>query len=68
MGKKIDDAQSEFTTLNATRRNQLERPLRQIEDLRKQKGILPEASFSEEEVVIVEDGDDEKNSNLLPNS
>lgn len=68
MGKKIEDAQSEFTALNATRRNQLERPLKQIEDLRKQKGILPEASFGEEEVVLVEDGDDEKNSNLLPNS
>jgi len=68
MGKKIEDAQSEFTALNATRRNQLERPLKQIEDLRKQKGILPEASFSEEAVVIVGDGDDEKNSNLLPNS
>jgi DNA recombination protein RmuC len=68
MGKKIEDAQSEFTALNATRRNQLERPLKQIEDLRKQKGILPEASFGEEEVVLVEDGDDEKNPNLLPNS
>ena len=68
MGKKIEDAQSEFTTLNATRRNQLERPLKQIEDLRKQKGILPEASFSEEALVLVGDGDDEKNSNLLPNS
>ena len=68
MGKKIEDAQSEFTALNATRRNQLERPLKQIEDLRKQKGILPEASFGEEEVVLVADGDDEKNSNLLPNS
>jgi len=67
MGKKIEDAQSEFTALNATRRNQLERPLKQIEDLRKQKGILAEASFSEEEVVVIEEGDDEKNSNLLPN-
>jgi hypothetical protein len=36
--------------------------------LRKQKGILSEASFSEDEVVLVEDRDDEKNSNLLPNS
>jgi DNA recombination protein RmuC len=68
MGKRIEDAQREFTTLNTTRRNQLERPLMQIEDLRKQKGILSDASFSEDEVVIVEDRDDEKNSNLLPNS
>jgi hypothetical protein len=37
MGKRIVEAQKEF---NFLRRNQLERPLRQIEDLRKQKGIL----------------------------
>jgi len=42
MGKRIDEAQKEFTILTSTRRNQLERPLRQIEDLRKQKGILPD--------------------------
>lgn len=39
MGKKIDDVQKEFNNLNSTRRNQLEKPLRQIEDLREQKGI-----------------------------
>ena len=66
MGKKIEDAQSEFTALNATRRNQLERPLKQIEELRKQKGILPEASFSEEEVVLVADGDDKKIQTSFP--
>ena len=43
MGRKIEEAQREFETLNSTRRNQLERPLRQIEDLRKQKGISAEA-------------------------
>lgn len=54
MGKKIDEAQREFTTLNSTRRNQLERPLRQIEDLRRQKGILPEVSLIEEDTLPVE--------------
>jgi DNA recombination protein RmuC len=39
MGKSIDDAQKEFQNLVSTRRNQLERPLKKIEDLRVQKGI-----------------------------
>jgi DNA recombination protein RmuC len=46
MGKKIDEAKEEFDALISTRKKQLERPLRQIEDLRRQKGIkelpLPE--------------------------
>jgi DNA recombination protein RmuC len=54
MGKKIDEAQREFTALNSTRRTQLERPLRQIEDLRRQKGILPEVSLIEEDTLPVE--------------
>ena len=47
MGKKIDEAQKEFNALTSTRRNQLERPLRQIEDLRKQTGVFPELSLDE---------------------
>ncbi len=39
MGKKIDQAQKEFDKLSSTRRNQLEKPLRQIEEIRTQKGI-----------------------------
>lgn len=39
MGKSIDDAQKEFQVLVSTRRNQLERPLKKIEDLRVNKGI-----------------------------
>ncbi len=39
MGKKIEEAQDEYSSLTSTRRNQLERPLRKIEDLRKQRGI-----------------------------
>ncbi|MCK4245271.1 MAG: DNA recombination protein RmuC [Candidatus Omnitrophica bacterium] len=39
MGRRIDEAQKEFVHLTSTRRNQLERPLRQIEDIRKQRGI-----------------------------
>lgn len=50
MGKKIQDAQNEFISLSTTRKNQLERPLRKIEDLRKQKGIA--------QAVIDDDDDD----------
>jgi len=39
MGKKIEEAQDEYHSLTTTRRNQLERPLRKIEDLRAQRGI-----------------------------
>jgi DNA recombination protein RmuC len=41
MGKRIDDARQEFDRLVSTRRNQLERPLREIEKMRTQQGILP---------------------------
>ena len=34
MGKRIDDLQREFEALNTTRRRQLERPLRRIEEIR----------------------------------
>jgi DNA recombination protein RmuC len=53
MGKKIEEAREEFNALTSTRRKQLEGPLRQIEDLRKQKGI-PEASPIEGETVALE--------------
>ena len=51
MGKKLDEAQSEFQGLTATRRNQLERPLRQIEDLRQQRGLEPEPLLVEAEAA-----------------
>jgi DNA recombination protein RmuC len=50
MGRKIEEAQQEFNALTSTRRNQLERPLRKIEDLRKQKGI-PQTPLNEEEIT-----------------
>ncbi len=40
MGRKIEDAQKEFNNLTSTRRNQLDRQLTKIEDLRKQKGLI----------------------------
>ena len=47
VGKRIEEAQEEFDALSTTRRTQLERPLRQIEEMRKRKGVdidlLPES-------------------------
>jgi DNA recombination protein RmuC len=51
MGKRLEEAQSEFQSLTATRRNQLEKPLRQIEDLRQQRGLEPEPLLLETEAV-----------------
>jgi len=39
MGKRILEAEKEYEALMSTRRNALERPLREIEELRQQKGI-----------------------------
>lgn len=60
MGKKIDEAQKEFNLLTSTRRNQLERPLRQIDDLRKQKGVFLELSLDEGNTIPVEETNDQE--------
>lgn len=39
IGDKISEAQKEYDSLVTTRKNKLEKPLNQIEELRKQKGI-----------------------------
>ncbi len=39
LGNKIKETQEEFDALTSTRRNKLERPIKKIEDLRRQKGI-----------------------------
>jgi len=39
MGNRINDAQNEFVKLTTTRKNQLERPLKKIEELRQLRGI-----------------------------
>jgi DNA recombination protein RmuC len=51
MGKKIDEAHDEYNALTSTRRKQLERPLRQIEELRKQKGIPIDSQIVETDVT-----------------
>lgn len=54
VGKKIYEAQQEYEKLNSTRKNQLEKPLRQIESLKKQVGpglLEGEAPMVEAELV-----------------
>lgn len=57
MGAKIHQAQEEYDRLTTTRRNQLERQLRRIEDLRLEKGIEPEPPLLEPEAVAGGDDD-----------
>jgi DNA recombination protein RmuC len=51
MGKKIDEAQAEFQALTTTRKGQLERPLRQIDDLRRRSGLEAEPLLVEAEIA-----------------
>lgn len=51
MGKKIDEAHDEYQALTTTRRKKLEKPLIQIEEIRRQNGILIEEASEEVEVV-----------------
>ncbi|MCX6007515.1 MAG: DNA recombination protein RmuC [Chloroflexi bacterium] len=56
MGKKIYEAQKEFDHLSTTRKSKLERPLKRIDDIRKERGI-EELEPIENEVQLIE-GDD----------
>jgi DNA recombination protein RmuC len=49
MGKRIDEAKLEFDHLISTRKNQLERPLKEIERMRQEQGSLPPSDEGEEE-------------------
>jgi DNA recombination protein RmuC len=39
MGRRLNDAQKEYASLTSTRRNQLEKPLQALEELRKQNNL-----------------------------
>ncbi|MDW3230002.1 MAG: DNA recombination protein RmuC, partial [Acidobacteriota bacterium] len=56
VGRKIEEAQREFEYLNSTRKNQLEKPLRQIETIksRVKPEMLEEASPIPAEAELVE--------------
>lgn len=45
MGKRLDDARKEYDTLVTTRTNMLERPLKKIDELRKQKSIAVDSDI-----------------------
>jgi DNA recombination protein RmuC len=54
MGKKIDEAQKEYSALTSTRINQLERPLSKIEALRIDKGIEVTTLDTIENITILD--------------
>ncbi|MBI2860860.1 MAG: DNA recombination protein RmuC [Chloroflexi bacterium] len=54
MGARIRQADEEYGRLTSTRRRALERPLRQIDDLRRQRGILT-APFADPEAEVPEE-------------
>ncbi len=66
MGKKLEATQKEFSRLTGTRRTQLERQLRKIEELRRQKGIpvdeaaLAEIESADAEIDVPPDTDEEE--------
>jgi DNA recombination protein RmuC len=52
LGKRIDDLHKDFEILNTTRRRQLERPLRRMEEIRTDRGL---STVSDDSVVGVPD-------------
>ncbi len=63
MGRRIWDVQKEFDNLTGTRKNQLERQLMKIEELRTQKGIPVEGADEleiEGDVVVEEEVEEEE--------
>ncbi|MEE8575617.1 MAG: DNA recombination protein RmuC [candidate division Zixibacteria bacterium] len=57
MGKKIGEAQNEFDALNTTRSNMLEKPLNQIDDIRKQRGLKNAATPPEDSPLVTVERD-----------
>jgi len=59
MGRKIKEAQDEFDKLNSTRKTQLERPLQQIENIKKQcqPGLLESGEIMAEAEVVEAEGE-----------
>ena len=55
LGKRIDDAHTEYDALSTTRRRKLEKPLKKIDDLRKQRGLPVSADEDEETSALLEE-------------
>ncbi|MBI4689530.1 MAG: DNA recombination protein RmuC [Nitrospirae bacterium] len=54
MGKRIDDAKKEYDSLVTTRSNMLDRPLKKIDDLRKQKAIALDENMEVDKPSLLE--------------
>ncbi|MDO9287244.1 MAG: DNA recombination protein RmuC [Thermodesulfovibrionales bacterium] len=54
MGKRLDDAKKEFDLLVTTRSNMLDRPLKKIDDLRKQKAIALDENMDSDKPSLLE--------------
>ena len=54
MGKKLDDAKKEYDILTTTRSNMLDRPLKKVEELRKQEAIAFDEGIKLDETSLVE--------------
>jgi DNA recombination protein RmuC len=59
MGKKLQDAQTEYDYLLTTRKSKLEKPVKKIEEIRRERGI-EEVKVIEGEVIQIEDSQPEK--------
>lgn len=53
-GKKLDEAKAEFQKMVTTRRNKLEKPLYEIEEMRRQKGIEHEIALGEADIAAID--------------
>jgi len=53
MGERLDAAKKEYDVLVTTRANMLDRPLKKIEDLRRQKDIAPDSEISFDETPLL---------------
>lgn len=53
MGERLDAAKKEYDALVTTRTNMLDRPLKKIEDLRRQKDIAPDSEISFDETPLL---------------
>ena len=53
MGERLDAAKKEYDTLVTTRSNMLERPLKKIDEIRKQKAIDVEEKITLDETALL---------------
>ena len=56
MGKKLDEARTEYESLITTRKNKLERPLKKINEIRRERGMIEELQELEAENVELNSG------------